>query len=237
MTTASLLPAAFVRVCAERLLLAVADGLYPARCQPCLNERLLDSVGATVAESEVVLGRTTLVAMAFHRELKVRVLAQELRIALNRGLLIRGDRVRVIVEVDVTYALCEQLFLGCRGGWRWRRWGCIHRYACRCLLCSSRALRHQVIGGRVGRRHLLRAIRLHGTDAINADVRGHRSLPGQRRGHTLINRIRVSRKGSGRCWWWRGWRGRRRCLLFSASTQHHDSAKDKYESNPLHLRA
>src|SRR5215510_12932800 len=85
MTAAILLPAAFIRLATERFFLTVADGLYPARRQPCLNERILDSIGTTVAESEVVLGRTTLVAMTFQRELDVRVLAQELRIALDRS--------------------------------------------------------------------------------------------------------------------------------------------------------
>src|SRR5215472_6408390 len=235
MAAAVLLPAAFVGLRTERLFLAIADCLDAAGADPRRRQGVLYSVGATVTQREVVFGRSTLVAVTLDREVDARVLTQELCIALHRRLLIRTDRLGVIVEVNVLHPLREEFFLS-RGRLRWRRWRRIHGHACRRLLTSPRTLGDEMIGGRIGGRHLLRSIRLHGTDAIDAHIRRVRSLPRQRRRHSLINRVRVCRQ---RCGWrrrrWRRW-GWGRSLLLFAGTQHHDGAEDQYKSGPLHDR-
>src|SRR5581483_4463995 len=70
-TAAVLLPAGFVGLGAERLFLAIADRLDAAVIHAGRHQGVLDSIGAVVAESEVVFGRTTLVAMSFNREIHV----------------------------------------------------------------------------------------------------------------------------------------------------------------------
>jgi len=59
-----LLPARFVRLVAERLLFAVADGLDVARGNTILHQRVARSIGAAVAERQVVFRGAALVAVA-----------------------------------------------------------------------------------------------------------------------------------------------------------------------------
>src|ERR1035441_7888847 len=93
MPTAVLLPASFVAFGAEGLFLAVADGLDPAGVHARRGQRVLHRAGALVAQSQVVLGRATLVAVSFNREIHIAVLTQELRVRLDRGL--RSEEHRV----------------------------------------------------------------------------------------------------------------------------------------------
>src|SRR6266576_6769486 len=218
MPAAILLPAAFVRLGAERLLLAVADRLDSAGAQAGLHQSVLYGVGTAVAQSQVVFRGAALVAVSFKRELDVGMLAKELRVALNGGLLVGTNTIRVVIKVDVAHVLREQFLFACRG--RWGRWGRCGIYGdpSRCLLRSSGTFRDQVIGRRLGRSYLLRPVRLYGTDAVDADIRGQRGLPGQRRRHPLIDGVRVGReRGGRRRGWGRRWR-RRWCLLLLAGT-------------------
>src|SRR5215469_7871974 len=107
-----LLPARLVRFGAERFFFAVADGLDAIAADPGLYERILDRVGAIGAESEVVFGRTPLVAVPLDGEADVRVLLEELRVALDRRLLVRPNIAFVVIEVDILHILAEQLLIG-----------------------------------------------------------------------------------------------------------------------------
>src|SRR5579864_2426290 len=77
MPAAVLLPAGFVGLGAERLLLAVADGLNAARADTRCGQSILHRVGTPVAQSQVVLGGPTLITVAFHRNRNAGMLAQE----------------------------------------------------------------------------------------------------------------------------------------------------------------
>src|SRR5579864_1953647 len=103
MTAAVLLPAAFVGLGAERFFLTVADGLDAAGTDSGGDQGTLHRIGAAIAQSQVVLGRSALVAVALNREVDIGMLPQELGITLNGRLLIGTNRIRVIVEVDVLH--------------------------------------------------------------------------------------------------------------------------------------
>src|SRR5580704_3559632 len=236
MPAAVLLLAGLVRLGAERRFLAVADGREPAGIHAGPHQRVLYRVRATVSQSQVVLGGTAFVAMSLNRELDVRMLVQELRVALHRRLLVRANRVRVVVEEHVLDAAREEFLLGRPGlGWRWWRRR-IHGDSRRRFLGAAFALGNQVIGRRVRRSHLLGAVRLHGANALDADVGCIRCLPTQRGRHPLVDAIGIggNRSRRRRRRWWR--RRRRWWLLLLAGAQHHDGAKNEYQSNPLHLR-
>src|ERR1700690_4445230 len=105
MTPPVLLPALLVRFGAERLFLAVADGLYVVGGNPSLNQRVTNRVRTAVAQGQVVFRRSPFVAVSFHRKADVGMLLQELDVALHRGLLVRADIALVIFEVDVLHGL------------------------------------------------------------------------------------------------------------------------------------
>src|SRR5690348_17617458 len=60
---AVLLPAGFVGFGSERLLLAVADGINPARADAARGQSVLDRIGAPVSQSQVVLGGSALITV------------------------------------------------------------------------------------------------------------------------------------------------------------------------------
>jgi len=62
---------------ANGLFLAVTDRGEARFRDPLTDEILLDGVGAAISQSQVVLLTSALIAMAFNRETKVRVLLQE----------------------------------------------------------------------------------------------------------------------------------------------------------------
>ena len=70
---AILLPAGLVALTAERFLLAVADDLDPAGCDPGLNQSFTGCVGAIIAKRKVVVGGTAFVAMPLDGEADRRV--------------------------------------------------------------------------------------------------------------------------------------------------------------------
>jgi len=114
-SAAVLLPATFVRLGAERFLLAVADGLDAIAANSSLDKRVLDRVRAASAQGQVIFGRAALVAVSLDRDVDVGMLLQELGIALQRALLVRAYIVFVVIEVNVLYVSREQfLFRGVR---------------------------------------------------------------------------------------------------------------------------
>ena len=71
MPAAILLPAGFVGLGAERLLLAVTNGFDATDVDPGCGQRVLDGIGTPVTQSEVVLGRSALIAVAFDGDLDI----------------------------------------------------------------------------------------------------------------------------------------------------------------------
>src|SRR4051812_11822598 len=115
MCAAVLLPARFVRFVAERLFLAVADGLDVPRRNSCLGQRVARRASAAVAQSKVVFRGATLVTVSLDRDLPIRMLLQERRIRGELLLRIRTDSVGVVIEEDVLHVRREQLVVGLRG--------------------------------------------------------------------------------------------------------------------------
>lgn len=147
MPTAVLLPASFVALAAEGLLFAVADRLHAAGIDTGCSQRILHGAGTLVTQSQVVVGRSALVTVSFNREVHVRMLIEELRVGLYRGLLIGANVRLVVIEIDVLDILREQILI--RDGWsRRRRWRWCLRdgQASSRFLRSTRTLRGQVIG-------------------------------------------------------------------------------------------
>src|SRR5579871_1548188 len=107
MSTPVLLPARFVVLGAEGLLLAIADGLDVIGRNAILNQRIFGCVGAVVAQGQVVFGGAALVAVALDGDFDVRVLLQKVGVTLNCRLLIRADIVLIVVEVDILHVLVE----------------------------------------------------------------------------------------------------------------------------------
>src|ERR1035441_7800457 len=99
---AVLLPARLVVIGALRTFLAVADGLQLVARNTQLGQEFLGGGGAPVAESQVVLGRTALVAMALDGDAGVREAGddglQGVGVLGQRGAGIFADIVLVVVE-------------------------------------------------------------------------------------------------------------------------------------------
>ena len=72
-----LLPALFVVLGAERLFLAVADGLDALCGDPMLQERLLHRFRATGSEGNVVFLGSAVVTVSFDENLNARMLREE----------------------------------------------------------------------------------------------------------------------------------------------------------------
>ncbi len=82
---------------------------------------------------------------------------QERRILRQHGLRVAADIVRVVVEEGVLHVRLELLFAAHAGRRHHDRRRRIHRHARRCVGRAASAARHQMIGGRRGRRHGLHA--------------------------------------------------------------------------------
>src|SRR5262249_4872907 len=121
------LPAIFGGFTADRLLLAVADGLELGCGDAARGQGLQRGRGATFSQGQVVHGRPTLVAVALDLDLPAGVLADKLG-GLSQSLLRFGAQVGlVVVEVNVFHRLVEELVVGWRRRrrrwWRWWRSG------------------------------------------------------------------------------------------------------------------
>src|ERR1700758_5198402 len=139
MTTAILLPASFVAFGAERFFLAVADRLDAAGADAERGQGALDGARTLIAQRQVVLGGTALVAVSFNREVHVRMLREELRVGLDRGLLVAANVGLVVVKVDVLHVLVEQVLIGHVRRWRRWRWRLGHGQSRRRLLRAARS--------------------------------------------------------------------------------------------------
>src|SRR5215469_15078672 len=124
MRPAVLLPAGFVLLGTLRAFLAVADGLETVTRNAKADQEILSGAGAAVAQPEVVLGRTALIAVAFHHDRSAGEIGQD---ALERSRVARqcvarvgADVALVIVEISVLHVAQEPLFQGL--GDRRRRW-------------------------------------------------------------------------------------------------------------------
>src|SRR5689334_23501817 len=144
---AVLLPAILVRVSALRLFLAVADGLERVRADTILLQGLFGGVRAALTQSQVVLGGTAVIAVAFNLYFPA-LLLDQLR-SLRQSLLRIRTQVRlVIIEENVFDHLGKELIVGDgrRRGSRRRRGGRLrgHRNLRGGFLRSSRALGGQM---------------------------------------------------------------------------------------------
>src|SRR5262252_7107238 len=98
---AVLLPALLVRLRAERFLLAIADRFHMIGSDSALCQSVADRIGAAIPQSQIVFGRTALVAVSLNRKIDVGMLFQEPDIPLKCRLLIRPNFAPVVIEVDV----------------------------------------------------------------------------------------------------------------------------------------
>src|SRR5690348_13541852 len=104
-----LLPARFVVLRAERMLLAPAHCLDAIAGNSQRNEILLRRIRAPLPQSEVVLFRAALVAVPLERYADLRIGTQELRILLQRRSGITANLRLVVIEVRVLDVLIEQV--------------------------------------------------------------------------------------------------------------------------------
>src|SRR5690348_6494438 len=102
-----LLPATFVGLRTERFLFSVTDRLDAVSADASLDQRVLHRIRPVGTQRQVVLGRSALVAMALNRDADIRVLLQELRVGLQRTLLVPPDIVLVVLEEDVLHVFRE----------------------------------------------------------------------------------------------------------------------------------
>src|SRR4029077_912372 len=120
--TAVCLPALLVALCAERLFLAVADGVQAVRGDTELHQVILDGSSAAIAEDEVVFGGAAFVAVAFDGRLHLRVSPQKVGGLAESFAGVSADVCFVEVKVSVADFLHEKLYI-CGTSWlgRWRR--------------------------------------------------------------------------------------------------------------------
>src|SRR5512133_3322841 len=111
MRAAILLPAVFAALGAEGLFFAIADGANTVRRYACLDQRSLRGVRAVVAQRQVVLGGTTLVAMSLDGELDRGVRLQEVGIRRNGRLIAGAKVVFIIIKEDVLHVTSEGLLV------------------------------------------------------------------------------------------------------------------------------
>src|SRR5690348_727342 len=103
------LPASLVLLGTEGLFLAVADGADVGSIHAQLDQVVLDRVGATVAETHVVLGAAAIVAMALDDEIDIGVGLEEGGVGLQGLLRIGADIRLVIVEIGVLDVLLPEV--------------------------------------------------------------------------------------------------------------------------------
>src|SRR5690242_19607178 len=104
-----LLPARFVVLGAERMLLAPAHCLDAIAGNSERNEILLRRIRAPLPQSEVVLFRAALVAVAFERHADLRIRTQALCILLQRRSRVPANLRFVVLVVRSLDVLIEQV--------------------------------------------------------------------------------------------------------------------------------
>src|SRR5258706_1535793 len=120
---AILLPAGFVALVAEGLFFAEADGADAIGGEAQGDEILLDGAGAAIAEREVVLGGTALVAVAFDGDAELRVIAQEVSGLGECCAGVRANVCFVEIKIGVLDFLWEERIQVRRGRGFYRRRG------------------------------------------------------------------------------------------------------------------
>src|SRR5580700_1744973 len=212
---AVLLPAGFVVVGTLRAFLAVADGLQFIGRNSQLDQEVLGGSGALVAQSQVVLGRAALVAMALDGDAGIGEAGedglQRVGVLGKRGAGILADIVLVVVEEGVHDAAREHLLqggLGRDGRRRWRRrLGYIDGSGGG--FGAAGAGGRQRIGGGSAGEYAAVSGGLHGADAvIDGNTGGVGDIPAQGRRLSAFDRRRLGGKRGDTG---RRWRGRRRC--------------------------
>jgi len=182
MAATILLPAGFVVLHAEGLLLAEADRAEAVGRNAQRNEILLDGVGAAVAEAEVVFGGTTLVAMAFDGDFYRGILLQVISGLRERRASVGTNVGLVVVEIGVAHFLAK-IGLGLHFLRRWRR-----RIDCdggRSAGGAARAGGRNRVRRRVRWRDLGRALSRDGANSwVDGELRGVRGIPAQSRRFT-----------------------------------------------------
>ena len=111
MCTAILLPAFFVLFGAERLLLAVADGLDAVVSNSEFYKLIANSIGTARSERHVVVLRTALIAMSGDYDFVTWVGRQEIHIRLESCSICRPHVESVIIKINVLYVLLEQFLI------------------------------------------------------------------------------------------------------------------------------
>ncbi len=106
-----LLPALFVVLGAERLLLAITYGADAIDGNSFLYQRLLYRLRAAGSQGDVVFLRSTVVAMAFNQNLDAWMLREEGFIVLDLGCFVRPDRVFVVIEEHIFDVPAEQVLI------------------------------------------------------------------------------------------------------------------------------
>src|SRR5208282_4121752 len=202
-----LAPALFVLGVAERLFLAVTDGLESLLGDAEIQKCLLDGGGALVAQRQVVFLGAAFVAVTLNHHVKTLVLLQELSVLLEPGHLVRANVVAVVVEKDVLDGGGEQLLVAGSGLGRPRGIGSVHGHARRGAARAAGAFGHQLVGGGVRRIDGPRAGCRDGAQVLDVDVRGIRGLPGERGGLPAVNIRRIGREGHARGGLGRRWIG------------------------------
>src|SRR5437660_9296889 len=139
-----LLPALLVGFGAERLLLAITDGIDATAVDAALSQSLFDSGGAFIAERQIVFRGAALVAVAFDHKSQVGMLLQKLRCLRQRSLRIRAQVIAVIFEEHILHVAGKHLLFSFRD-WRWRRRS--NRDSRRGLLRAAGTFRGQPVGG------------------------------------------------------------------------------------------
>ena len=109
--------------------------------------------------------------MSLNCEVDAGMLIEELRVSLDRRLLIGAHIRLVVVEIDILDVLIEQLRFRKRRRRRRRRWWRLrYREARGRLLRSAGTFRRQVIGCRGAGRNLLRSAGLNRANAVDRHV-------------------------------------------------------------------
>ena len=86
MPAAVLLPALFIVFHAERFFFTVADGLDVTGIDSRGHQCILYRSGALITQSQIVLGRTAIVAVSLNCEGDIGMLREELNVCLQRSL-------------------------------------------------------------------------------------------------------------------------------------------------------
>lgn len=236
-----LLPAGFVGFGAEGFFLAPTGGGDVVAGNTEAGEVILDSIGAALAESEIVFGGTAFVAMTFDGEARVWITFQKVRVALKNFPRIGANGGGVIVEEGITHFLEEEFI---EAGFRSFDDGCgnVDGNADTRLGIAAGSGSGKGVGSGVGRSDGGGTLR---SDSANfrsdGDIGGVSRGPGELDGFTLVDGVAIGTdrgcglhrcRGRGRRRRWSGYR-----LLFAASDQEKECGeRDEQSANEQAVR-